>query len=209
MPSKRSDDSGVETYALAKRLEALDLVEVSGDAKVVKRTFQMGRYPNLGDTWHSFEPEQAGWTPDTIKGFARYAYANMVAQGASPWTVVSALWIPGKGCYIGSLPKEQVKFASMAPIIAPTLWEQIKNRRVTVPGAFATYHAEDMACFNYERWVGRNVNPHGQYPANSRIYSYGLTRDMTRAGPIGACKEPNTGIRPSCEDTMHYLNVGV
>lgn len=212
VPSKRSEDSDVDTYALAKRLQALDLVEVSGGTKVVKRANpRMNKMAGWDDTWIGFVREETGWTADTIKGFAQYAYADMMAQGANPYTVVSALWIPGKGCYLGSLPKDngQVRFAVTAPNIAPTLWHWIKNRRVTVPGDYAKYHAEDMACFEHERWVARNTYPNGQYPEGSRIYSYGLTRTMATAGPIAACSPYQTGIQPSCQEAMHDLNVAV
>jgi hypothetical protein len=211
VPSKRSEDSDVDTYALVKRIQALDLVGVSGGTNVVKRAnFEMKNSIRWDGTWYGRVPEEAGWTTDTIKGFAQYAYDDMMARGASPFTVVSALCIPGRSCYLGSLPKGngQARFPAHARIVAPILWGWIKNRRVIQgDGNYAMYHAEDMACYEHERHVGSNNYPNGHYPNGSRIYTYGFTRRMGSAGPIPACSPGHTRIQPSCREAMQDLNV--
>ena len=215
--SKRSEDIDVDTTALAKRLEALDLVEVSGRTNVVKRSNPVMRSAAIwGDTWFGsilFENEEE-WTADTIKDFAARGYRDIIAKGGDTTTVVSALWIPGKGCYLGSIPKGPgvELFAQRVENEAPRLYHHIRNRVVDYVD-YAKYHAEDMACYESERLIAKGTYenegvPKYQYPAGSLIYSHGFTPKMSSEGPMPPCFPGKSKIRPSCQTVMHKLMPG-
>ncbi|KAI8930527.1 hypothetical protein NX059_012127 [Plenodomus lindquistii] len=100
-----------------------------------------------GTTWSGFvkQPANSQWTTDTIDEYAVNAWRQ-----TSPPALVAALWVPGVGVYLGSIPHGteptgitvQAAFDGRLRTQAPVLWGQVKDR--TYQGT-SKWHAEDMA----------------------------------------------------------------
>nr|GFC89498.1 hypothetical protein [Tanacetum cinerariifolium] len=62
--------------------------------------------PGLEITWSGMvkEPPNSGWTRATIQAYAREGWEQTQATAPRQITLVSALWIPRRGVYLGSIP---------------------------------------------------------------------------------------------------------
>jgi hypothetical protein len=184
----------------------------TGVAKRTKPPLVFSLQPGLEWTWAGVikEPQGAGWTTNTAKEYAYEAW-QQTQQERSHVTMVAALWVRGKGIYLGSIPhaynpdeKEDVEttFEAICSNTAPLLYDKIGCREVA-PRA-ARYHAEDMAMMTYER----TEKPSGSYPQQSpRSYMavYGQYPGGSRPAfvkPCGALDPKNAKIQPSCAEVL-------
>jgi hypothetical protein len=173
----------------------------------------------LGTTWSGYvkEPKNSGWNTDSIDAYTVRAY-DASQCGPNPLPVlVAALWVPGVGVYLGSIPhgkmrnsgdmSAQVGFDGMLRGQAPILWEQVRDRTAVNT---SKYHAEDMAMYMYEKLE----KPRGPgYPPNSYMIVYGQYDKNDKVGPKPPCTGPTSpgsdGINPSCKTTLRNLGITV
>jgi hypothetical protein len=171
-------------------------------------------------TWSAVvkEPANSGWTKATIKAYAEEGWRQTQATSPRQITLVSALWIPGTGVYLESIPhalaradKEHVEiaFETIASNSAPLLWDQIgcRTRRVDTVTMF---HAEDMAMMTYE--VAEK--PRNRYPTGAYMATFGQYNGNDRAGlkpPCGLTAaqglRQNTDIVPTCALVLQNLSI--
>ncbi|KAH7396095.1 hypothetical protein BKA66DRAFT_596608 [Pyrenochaeta sp. MPI-SDFR-AT-0127] len=170
-----------------------------------------GQYP--GTTWSGFvkEPANSGWTEDTIDEYAVLAWRETQSTARKEPTIVAALWVRGKGVYLGSVPRGQNgQFSAQAALDsllrsqAPILWSVVNERKILA--GRNKWHAEDMAMYVYER----EEKPQGPgYPPNSYMVVYGQYDKQDKAGPKDPCGSSGDSakIRPSCSDVLHALHI--
>jgi hypothetical protein len=169
-----------------------------------------------GNQWESTyvdevgEPPNSGWTRADIRAVAKAGYEQVVAATGQPNTIVAALYIPGRGVYLGSIPHNggQTAFAQNAPAAAPRLWRQIALREFTedATGNESKYHAEDMAMYWFEDRQQPQVFT-GSYPPFSYMAVYGKKPTDDRAKPQDPCSGPYRRINPDCLATLRVLDI--
>jgi hypothetical protein len=167
-----------------------------------------------GTTWTGFvkEPANSQWTDDTIDTYAFNAWRATQSSLQPPPVLVAALWVPGAGVYLGSIPhgtngannaEVQVLMDGRIRAEAPILWQQVKTRTYKNT---SKWHAEDMAMYVYER----EERPTGtQYPANSYIMTWGQYDGRDKSGPKPPCdlKANGDGIDPPCDRVLRNLRI--
>ncbi|KAF2175415.1 hypothetical protein K469DRAFT_683960 [Zopfia rhizophila CBS 207.26] len=206
-----NSDSNDAADAEAPFKEYVALAEPSDGTGLVKRVeFRMRRVPGWGATWdgHIQEPSNSGWTKATIQGFAYQGYLQVMAEAPNAVTMVSALWIPGQGVWLGTIVHDAGKqvFPQQAPTMAPLLWGQIKDRVITGTTS-SKYHAEDMACFAYERYLVNKIGPNQNYPQGAYITSFGRYNTNNAASLKPACSSSSHQINPPCTVTMFAMGI--
>jgi hypothetical protein len=169
----------------------------------------------LESTWAGVvkEPLNSGWTKTTIKEYA-YEGWQQTQNECSGVTIVAALWIRGKGVYLGSIPhaysavdKEHVEtaFETALSSQAPLLDSKIGCRDVA-DKTVARYHAEDMAMLTYER----TEKPSGSYPKRGYMAVYGQYPGGGRAAflsPCGTYDADYAKINPSCATVLSGFEI--
>jgi hypothetical protein len=171
---------------------------------------------NLGGQWGSTyvdatpEPANSGWTRQDIRGLAKAGYEQVVAVTRQPNMIVAALWVPGQGVYLGSIPQDggQIAFAQEAPTNAPRLWDAVRGRKYTADaaGSESMFHAEDMAMF----WFEDRQQPQrilDSYPQFSFIAVYGKKPNNAKASIQDPCSGPARKINPDCLQVLRQLDV--
>jgi hypothetical protein len=169
--------------------------------------FSMSKPDGWGNTWVAYiqEPSDANppWTTGTIRGFARDGYHQI--ESMQPITIVTALWFPGIGVWIGTIPHDSrtYQFRENCPVKAPRLWTILSGRTLT--GQSTTlWHAEDMAMFEYEK--SRPASNKG-YPEGGYMASYGRRFNSESARPQPPCSGQEANITPSCLDVLRRLDI--
>ncbi|KAF1957396.1 hypothetical protein CC80DRAFT_43823 [Byssothecium circinans] len=157
------------------------------------------------------EPENSGWTENTILDFAYYAWKETQDTKKEP-TMVAVLWVQGKGAYGGSSPRGKVgtNFVQdlmdmWLPAKAKVRWKVAKDRE-KVGNTSTKWHAEDMAMYMYER----EERPLGdKYPLNSYMAVYGQYHNRDRAEVKAPCGGYETGAKvyPSCTYVLSKLGI--
>jgi hypothetical protein len=189
--------------------------------RVVPVPFQMVHpQKSLELTWSGVvkEPANSGWTRATIQEYAAEGWQQTQAATTRQVTLVSALWIPGRGVYLGSIPhalamadKEHVEFAfeTIASNSAPILWDEIGCRTRKTIGT-TIWHAEDMSMMTYERME----KPKGRYPTGAYMTTFGQYSKNDQASWKAPCGltatqnlNPNTAIVPACAGVLQNLGI--
>ena len=115
--------------------------------------------PAWGNTWFGYvaEPANSGWTTATIVEMAAKAWhaRTQHSQAVNKVLMIAALWVPREGVWLGSVVQGpgNAEFRRKAPILAPRLWKEVKDRKFTgssLSSHPAMYHAEDAAMFWHE-----------------------------------------------------------
>ncbi|KAF2828287.1 hypothetical protein CC86DRAFT_405290 [Ophiobolus disseminans] len=136
---------------------------------------------SIAATWTGSlkEPAKSGWTENTIDEYAANAW-KQTQYGSDPAPIlVAALWVPGVGLYLGSIPHgdypgstmtAQARMDSLIRAEAPLLWQQVQHR--TSKGT-PKWHAEDTAMLMYERSACKTTasNLHGRLALSNTILS--------------------------------------
>ncbi|KAB8242475.1 hypothetical protein BDV35DRAFT_400068 [Aspergillus flavus] len=104
-----------------------------------------------------------------VDTFARQGYESMKGQDR-PKILVGALYIPGSGAYLCSVPGEPARkrFRATAHEVAPAWWHVVKDRRPR-----DIYHAEDCTAYRYELSRTNKLSPGMTYPEGSYFAVFG------------------------------------
>ncbi|KAF2675686.1 hypothetical protein K458DRAFT_471206 [Lentithecium fluviatile CBS 122367] len=185
------------------------------------RPLRMESPNGWGTTWTGYVKEPPlpipAWTRNTIRAYAKEGYEMIMASGnANEVTIVSAVWSPGRGVWLGSIPHGAgaAQFPPTCRDNAPRLWRELEHRTpIDTPAGEAPtlWHAEDMALLEYER-TPRHVVVGGQpsrgnYPVGMFIASYG--RRFRNEGPKvqPPCSGREARITPNCFEVLRTLDV--
>jgi len=177
------------------------------------RPLDMQKLEGWGDTWVGFVPEpqeQPTWNKQTINDYAQEGHEQVMQRSDGiPVTIVSALWIRGKGVWVASIPHDngQTLFPSQCPIHAPRLWEVIRLRTNT--GTGSTWHAEDMAMFAYESNREHPLLLNLPYPDGAYMATYGRRYTLDPIGFKGPCSGPRTRLTPNCREVLNTLDIHI
>jgi hypothetical protein len=210
-----SQTSTLQDYAIL--LQDNELSERNAEENAIEKRATVPPLTNWGQgpgtTWSGFvkEPANSQWTDDTINTYAFNAWRATQSGSKSPPVLVAALWVPGAGVYLGSIPHgTDGGSASVQAVMdgkirtqAPILWQQVKDRTYENT---SKWHAEDMAMYVYER----EERPTGtRYPANSYIMTWGQYDGRSKSGPAPPCQgiRNGKGIEPSCAEVLRNLRI--
>ncbi|KOC08212.1 hypothetical protein AFLA70_49g004421 [Aspergillus flavus AF70] len=140
-----------------------------------------------------------------VDTFARQGYESMKGQDR-PKILVGALYIPGSGAYLCSVPGEPARkrFRATAHEVAPAWWHVVKDRRPR-----DIYHAEDCTAYRYELSRTNKLSPGMTYPEGSYFAVFGERDGETRwLNPCrGGGGEDRTPLDPHCTEVLGRLGI--
>jgi hypothetical protein len=215
------EPTSIEAVSDYQHVSLVDTAALPPTKRAVPVPFQMVHpEKSLELTWSGVvkEPANSGWTRATIQAYAEEGWQQTQATTPRQVTLVSALWIPGRGVYLGSIPhalamadKEHVEiaFETIASNTAPLLWNEIgcRTRRADT---ISIWHAEDMSMMTYER----AEKPRGRYPTGAYMTTFGQYSRNDRASRKAPCGlsatqhlNPNTAIIPACAGVLQNLGI--
>jgi hypothetical protein len=208
----------VQNISLETTTDKYNTSHQDSHTPLAKRAPPPPQMNNLGGAWGStyvdatIEPPNSGWTRSDIARLAKAGYEQVRVATGQANTMVAALYVPGTGVYLGSIPHDggQDAFAQNAPSNAPRLWSLIKTRKFSedATGNESKYHAEDMAMFWYEDRQQPQVIQ-GDYPEFSYISVYGKKPNNDKAEFQDPCSGPRARIRPDCLRVLRDLDIAV
>lgn len=156
------------------------------------------------DTYRGYQFELSSTISSTaLLNIAKDAYNDVKGKRTSDLFIVAALFIPGQGVFLGTVPHgvgvDKVK--EFGPAKAPELWKEIGHRTSRTS---TLYHAEDMAMLHAIESGGQDGNK--KFPAGSKMATWGKLSGMPNDKKIAACgASPN--IDPSCRSTLKKMEV--
>lgn len=184
----------------------------------IKRAPPACQMKSLGGPWGTtmvdeiVEPPNSGWKRSDMHRLAREGYEQVAAATQQPNNLVAALWIPGRGVYLGSIPHNggQTAFSENAPVNAPRLWGLIDDRTHNFDGGAigseSIYHAEDMAMYWFEDRQQPQVIT-GPYPEFSYMAVYGKKATDSRPQDQQPCTGVYARIIPNCRRVLNALDI--
>jgi hypothetical protein len=157
------------------------------------------------DTWRGWRMSTATTiTNKDLRDIARAAYNEVMdKKKGTSGLVVAALFVPGKGVFIGSPAHGSgpAKVESFAKASAPTLWEFMEFRDWNGKGS--KYHAEDVAMlFAIE---SKAVAGNTKFPPGSKIAAWGKVGTMSKADKMPPCTNGN--ITPGCIENIADMGI--
>lgn len=158
--------------------------------------------------------------PEDIIVYAERGYENMMTalkldnqgntladpkkRGNKDDYLMAALYVPGVGVFLCSIPQPAAKkyITANAPVDVPALWGEIKGR---TPSGSA--HAEDGSAFRYEKSLKKKLAAGAKYPAGSIIRVWGSFKGG-KAKQQSLCSTGTSKIDPACDPVFVNLGVG-
>jgi hypothetical protein len=185
---------------------------------------QVMKLQGWGETWFGiqwFPDQKMTITNEELFWSAKDAYNNIMARSSpSSVVLVAALFVPGRGIYFGTIPRDAGvdKFKTECEAQAKHLWQVIGGKKIIDTNKSQTlWHAEDAAMF----WATRQAQIQGSFPGNAKLLNYGRINNNGQAVQIPSCDTQtakdklnrlanfpgNTG--PDCAGNVLEMNVGL
>lgn len=173
---------------------------------------------NVWGTTLVSEPANANWGREDIDQFVIEGYNSVPAASKPPQFLIAALWIPSYGYTMSSSPNNfqtaKKDLRENGSRDAPTWWQTVWDRFLIDDVAGTSYHAEDGACFLYEKSLETKLGLNAKYPgtATEKPYMvvYGIRRRGANPGYVASCsveKAGGTTISPDCSEVMKDLGI--
>jgi hypothetical protein len=166
------------------------------------------------------EPANSGWGSNDIDQFVMEGYNNVPSASKPPVFLIAALWIPNYGYTMSSSPgnfltaKNDMK--ENGKTVAPAWWQKVWDRFLIDSIQDTWYHAEDGACFLYEKSLEVKLSPNAKDPGTDAqkpyMVVYGKRQQSATPGYVASCsseKPGNSAIVPDCSEVMKDLGVDV
>ncbi|KAH7116260.1 hypothetical protein B0J11DRAFT_510597 [Dendryphion nanum] len=170
----------------------------------------MTKKKGWGETFVGFKKQEASdkWTEAKIKEFAAAGHGGVLKKNSTIITVVAAMWVPGKGAWLGSTPYEQGIFQDQVGNFAPLLAKSIEKRNVTDKNSNYA-HAEDMALYQWEllEFSSKEQKSPTAYPSGIFVTAYGQLEKGGKAQAQKLCGGTKSKVKPTCEDTFKQLKI--
>lgn len=188
--------------------------------RAVTLTQPWGANVNVWGTTLVSEPANSGWGPDDIDRFVMEGY-NSVPDASKPSQfLIAALWIPNYGYTMSSSPNSfntaKKDLMDNGKTVAPAWWQTVWERYLIDNVAGTAYHAEDGACFLYEKSLETKLGPNDRYPGTDTqkpyMVVYGKRQQRATPGYVACCsleKPGSTTISPDCSEVMNDLGIDV
>ncbi|KAK0117667.1 hypothetical protein ONS95_011996 [Cadophora gregata] len=163
------------------------------------------------------EPPNSNWGRDDIDRWVTEGWNSV--PNKSDVFLIAALWIPGYGYTMSSSPNAYKASRDIlihnGEALAPA-WSQKVEERENASGADPGFHAEDGACFLYEKSLQKKLGAIDTYPstATNKPYMVVYGRRWVGAAPgfVATCAKGKKGgsqLNPDCSWVMSELGIDV
>ncbi|PVI08621.1 hypothetical protein DM02DRAFT_621454 [Periconia macrospinosa] len=181
----------------------------------------MKTLPGFGSTtYFGFQATTQQLTVAQVEAVAKRGYADLNPRfPTNRALLVSALYIPGKGVYLGTMPDYvgQTVLLQKARSDAPEYAEMIEGRQMSSSNAKKVagtpdllYHAEDAAIYYAYKMGGVDQFDY-KFPEGSRIKTWGRSYKNGPAEAAPACSDINGNKskiqKPTCQSVITELNI--
>ena len=181
---------------------------------LAKRATPMAEWAGVKDsgtmTWKGMKKNSFFFTADSAKTAAKEGYENVIEDTPTRYKtnaqLVAALFVPGKGIYLSSIPKTPTE-GKMVLSDAPAWAHWVGSRQPR------DYHAEDGAMWLFESDLSQNnkLRAGDEYPRGSTMYVYGHFKPES-GNPVPGYQSPCSSaatVNPDCTTVLLQLGIAV
>ncbi|PGH28029.1 hypothetical protein AJ80_00284 [Polytolypa hystricis UAMH7299] len=166
----------------------------------------------LDPDWEPENKHDAEGIKAKLKEFAQWGYLSIVEEhGGHNIDLVAALYVPGNGVWLSSMPSGPGAQYILDRKIAAPSWEDMAGR---VAGKADDFGAEDGAIFYCEQRLKargqelrRRDNQLRGFPDGTHLVVHGRSTLEDDHGPLPPCLHHNLQTTPSCLESIGRLNI--